>query len=187
VKRTSVGALLCISVFATACGFSRSEPPTVAGEIAPPTSAQPTASPLPTAKPLPLPVDLSNPISVLESFYYDANVGQIDAAMDLVAEDAVLLDPGGFPGELLFLGKDEIRRFLIEGFGGGSTIQVSNASEDASGVSYTRENYNNGGLVHAWDFMLAVVRDGKILFDGQYGMWILYCNRNPLHASCTED
>jgi ketosteroid isomerase-like protein len=122
----------------------------------------------------------SDPVSVVQRGCELINDKNLDAYMDLVAEDAVFIDPTG-----RYAGKDAIRdhtqQVMIDA---DMTCENTNLQSDGGKVAYSYKLFRGGGVFAEGDDGFTVVEDGKIAFEGSPGFWTLECNKDPSQSFC---
>jgi hypothetical protein len=128
---------------------------TVATPAAPasePTLA-PTAAPAPTATPEPV-----DPTQVVQGFWSAIESGDVDAALDFVAEDAQCR------GACYITGKDSLRFYLQGIIKAGLVTEISDLTVKGDTVTYLYKVFRNGQFVEesAEGESMQVV-DGKII------------------------
>jgi hypothetical protein len=122
-----------------------------------------------------------DPISILQGYYDAVNAKDIDKAMSFIAEDAV------FTGELgaTFSGHPEIRATLQSAIDAGVTFEVSDVRATNGRLVYEY-------LAHVPNVLspsgtgLAIVKDGKIIFDGTEATWTEECAKDATQRFCAE-
>jgi len=123
-----------------------------------------------------------DPVAVLQAAYDSANQGDVDGFMQFVSEDTVL-----YFGER-YTGTQAIREFVQESFGAGTfRLEITDLIADGDVVTYSHKGYSGEELLGSGDDGLAVIVDGKILFDGTEGDRLQECSREPAQAFCPSD
>jgi limonene-1,2-epoxide hydrolase len=121
-----------------------------------------------------------DPTSVVRRYYQAFNERQLDAAMALVADDAVFMDQG-----LRYSGKSEIRASVESAVNDFVTVEVSNLSDTDGRVTYDFEVFF-GESRDLTGTGVMVVRDGKIIFDGTEADLVAECDRDASQTFCAE-
>jgi ketosteroid isomerase-like protein len=99
--------------------------------------------------------------SIFEDFYGCLNAQDIDGAMALIADEAVLANPSG-----TFTGKVQIRSFLQRLADTGHAFEFADVREAEGRLQMAYRIYREGKLVEAGADGLTIVQDGRIVFDG---------------------
>jgi hypothetical protein len=100
-------------------------------------------------------------LSIFEGFYNCLNAGDVDGALALVADDAVLANPGG-----TFTGHAQIRPFLQHMADTGHAFAFHDVRSSGGRVHMGYRIFRDGQLVEHGADGLTIVRHGQIVFDG---------------------
>jgi hypothetical protein len=121
------------------------------------------------------------PTSILQGYYDAVNDKDIDKAMSFIAEDAV------FTGELgaTFSGHAEIRATLQSAIDAGVTFEVSDVRVTDGRLVYQYQAHVPNALSPSGTG-LAIVKDGKIIFDGTEATWTEECAKDATQRFCAE-
>ena len=113
------------------------------------------------AAPATQPVDMSDPVTVVKTFYEAFNANEIGKAMELTAEDYVMNDPfGTYDRAAAVVQWQSVRD-------GGITFDQSNFVDTGNGrVTSCYDVLENGKSIDKGCGNVTHVRDGKIIFDG---------------------
>lgn len=133
---------LCVAQALVACG------------AAAPASEQPTASPPPAPTATPEPID---PTVIAENFYSAFNVGDIEAAMALVAEDVKCR------GACYITGIQSFRAYVQGDMKDGARMEISDLKVEGGKVTYKWKAYSNAGFFQASGVEVMHIQDGKII------------------------
>ena len=121
-----------------------------------------------------------DPVSVVQAAYDHLNQGDLNGYVELLSDDAVVIDRTG-----RLDGSQAIRHDLELNFVPGQMrFELSDLSSDGNEVTYTIKIYEDDTLVATYDDGLTIVVDGKIIFDGQDRYRGIECNRDPAQAFC---
>ncbi len=107
----------------------------------------------------------SDPVSILKASFDAANAGNVEAAVAVFADDAVIVNTRGFK----FSGKEAIRRFIQANINGKVQAHVESLNPEVHGDTvmltdrYTTAFFEQWGVAGYVDFKTdVVVRGGKI-------------------------
>ena len=101
----------------------------------------------------------ADPASVVKAFHEAGNAGNVDAAMALLADDAVLVRGGD-----VITGNEQIRAWLQSEADRGITFESSNFQVAGDKVTYTCKAFENGRQIGE-GIGEAIVQAGKIKYD----------------------
>ena len=101
----------------------------------------------------------ADPVSVLQAFDTALKAKDLDAAMALVADDAVF-DVGG-PAAGVYTGKEQIRRWLQSEMARNVTVERSHFQVTSDKVTYSWKIFSNGVLRDEGTGE-TIVQDGRI-------------------------
>jgi hypothetical protein len=117
---------------------------------------------------LPMPVaptmaQAPNPATVVDAYTAAINAGNVDAALEFVADNAVYMRPAG-----QFVGKDQVRGFIQELVSRGAAIELLGEREVYGEYVTWRSRVAFGspgaGPAEVRNLARSVVIDGKIVF-----------------------
>ena len=121
-----------------------------------------------------------DPISIVQTAYDRINKGDVDGFMELLSDDAVVIDRSG-----RYARPEAIRKYLEQDFVPEHVrIELSNLKSDGNDVTYTSKVYLGDKLLATYNDGLDVVVDGRIIFDGTKAYLLQECNTNPSQAFC---
>src|SRR6185436_12116526 len=105
--------------------------------------------------------DMSDPVTVVQTFYEAFNAKDLDRAMSLTAEDYVMNDPFGTYDRAAAATQ---WKAVMDG---GITFNQTNLVDTGDGrVTSCYEVFENGKSIDKGCGNVTHVRDGKIIFDG---------------------
>jgi hypothetical protein len=102
-----------------------------------------------------------NPTTIVQTYLQAINNKQLDTAMSFLADDASMSYPGG-----KIQGKQAIRKAYQDFIDGGYRTEASNFRESSGEVRYDYKVYFGDEMVDQNTDGLAIIKDGKIVFDG---------------------
>jgi ketosteroid isomerase-like protein len=124
----------------------------------------------------------SDPISIVQTAYDRMNNGDVDGAMELYSDDAVVIDSSG--GR--HVGSQAIREFFKEDVIPAQVrIELSDLSADGNVVTFTTKVYQDDQLLGTFQDSVNVIGNGQIIFDGNKDSLAQECKSNPAQAFCT--
>jgi hypothetical protein len=109
----------------------------------------------------PAPILPTDPVTVVQEFYAAVNAQDKDKAALFVAYNAVVADPLG-----TWSGKDQFLGHYMALVKSGITFEVHNLKDTNGRVTYGYVVYENGRILDAGRDGVAIVENGKIVFDG---------------------
>ena len=123
----------------------------------------------------------SDPITIVQTAYDRVNNGDVDGAMELFSEEAVVIDSSG--GR--HVGSQAIRElFEQQVIPAHVRIELSDLSADGNVVTFTSKVYQGDQLLGTFDDSINVIVDGQIIFDGTKDSLAQECKSNPDQAFC---
>lgn len=126
------------------------------------------------------PTQPSDPIAVVQAAVECQNKGDVDCYMSYVADDVVASVEGG-----QIVGAQAFRDAIQPLFGeGGITVKLSEIKVNGNDVSFVLQEFLNGEPYYTWSDGLAVVVDGKIIFEGRERLRQEYCLKDPSQVFC---
>ena len=124
-----------------------------------------------------------DPVSIVQTAYDRINKGDVDGFMELLADNAVVIDRSG-----RYAGSEAIRKYLEQDFVPEHVrIELSALSADGNVVTYTSKVYLGDKLLATYNDALDVVVDGKIIFDGTKSYLDDECNRDSSQVFCQDN
>ena len=122
----------------------------------------------------------TDPVTLVQAAYDRLNQDDVDGYMKFLSDDAVVVDSTG-----RLDGSEAIRDDLrLNWVPQDLRFELSELSSDGNEVTYTIKLYEDDRLVVTHDDGLTIVVDGKIIFDGTKGYYLIECNFNPAQAFC---
>lgn len=100
-------------------------------------------------------------VTVVKSYYDAYNAGNIEQAIEYVADNIIFVNPTG-----TFVGKAKARENLEAIKKDGLAFDLSNFRDANGHVTYAYKVIIGGQTVETGDGGLTIVRDGRIVFDG---------------------
>ena len=140
----------------------------------------PVVTPAAPAAATEVPVDLTDPLTLVTTYYAAIEANDIDKAMTLVSDDYVMTDPTGFT-----VGKDAATTAWKGYFDAGFTFDQSDFQADGNRVTSCYKVYENGNLIDEGCGAVTHVQDGKVIFDGLLSaenVWIVQEYYEALNA-----
>jgi ketosteroid isomerase-like protein len=123
----------------------------------------------------------SDPITIVQIAYDRVNNGDVDGAMELFSEDAVVIDSSG--GR--HVGSQAIRALFEQGVIPAQVrIELSDLRADGNVVTFTSKVYQGNQLLATYDDSVNVIANGQIIFDGTKFDLEQECKRNPAQTFC---
>ncbi len=123
----------------------------------------------------------SDPFTIVQTAYERVNNGDVDGAMELFSEDAVMVDASG--GR--YVGSEEIRElFEQQVIPAHVRVELSDLSADGNVVTFTSTVYQGDQLVGTFHDSINVIANGQIIFDGTKQSLEQECKSNPTQAFC---
>jgi hypothetical protein len=123
----------------------------------------------------------SDPISIVQTAYDRVNNGDVDGAMELFSDDAVVIDNVG--GR--HVGSQAIREFFEqEVMPAHVRIELSDLSADGNVVTFTSTAYQGDQLLGTIYDSINIIVNGQIIFDGTKSSLEQECKGNPAQAFC---
>jgi CO dehydrogenase/acetyl-CoA synthase gamma subunit (corrinoid Fe-S protein) len=104
---------------------------------------------------------VSEAITIVQKFYEAFNQKKIGEAMTYIADDAVIPTLYG-----LATGKEEIQKAYEQYFKDGITVEMSEYKDKDGRVTAAYRVFENGIEVHSATDGVTIVKNGKIVFDG---------------------
>jgi hypothetical protein len=121
-----------------------------------------------------------DPISIVQAAYECLNQDDVDGYMELLSDDAVLVDRSG-----RYAGSQAIRRFVEYNYVPQQMrFELSNLSSDGNVVSFAINIYKDDYPIATYDDVVDVVEKGLIIFDGTEQDLLQECESDPSQAFC---
>jgi hypothetical protein len=125
---------------------------------------------------------MTGSVAVLQNYYQALSSNDLDKAMSYVADDAIFIDPRG-----RYVGMEQIRAAYEGQMNIGGKWEATNI-KDTNGkgrLVYDFEGFINDSSVYSGPG-LTVVKNGKIIFDGNEFHWKGECDREPSQNFCAD-
>ena len=121
-----------------------------------------------------------DPATIVQTAYDRLNNGDVDGFMELVSDDAVVVDVGG--GR--HVGSQDIRKVFQEMVTSHFRVELSDVSADGNVVTFTATVYQGDKLFGTYDDAIDIITNGQIIFDGTKADLEQVCQSNPDQAFC---